>query len=133
ASHSAVWNDVALAVAGESATATTNRIRSLRIVAPPKRDPTASTRSRRSAYRGPLAIAHRDACARSRHGFGRATLSAAPPSPKGRIERFHQLAPSRPWPSAVDRALRGKCRDRGCTRGSRIRSGDGGKELLTEL
>src|SRR5437870_2699724 len=34
ASHSAVWIDFALEVAGESATATTNSIRSLRIVTP---------------------------------------------------------------------------------------------------
>src|SRR5438034_10787875 len=66
ASHSAVWIDFALDVAGESATATTTAIRSLRIVAPPQR----------------LAIAHRAARPRSRHGLGPATFSAARPSPR---------------------------------------------------
>src|SRR2546430_13086518 len=53
ASHSAVWIDFAPAVAGESATATTNSIRSLRISHLRSRRPYDSARSRRAAYLGP--------------------------------------------------------------------------------
>src|SRR2546426_12585958 len=76
ASHSAVWIDFALEVAGESATATTNSIRSLRIVTP---RPRATSRRLDSEF---LPIAHRDARARSRHGFQRATFSAGAPVPR---------------------------------------------------
>src|SRR5438094_10574046 len=76
ASHSAVWIDFALAVAGESATATTNSIRSLRIVTPRPR-----AISRRLDAES-LPIAHRDARARSRHAFQRATFSAGAQLPR---------------------------------------------------
>src|SRR5207248_11613303 len=76
ASHSAVWIDFALEVAGESATATTNSIRSLRIVTPRPR----ATSRRLDAES--LPIAHRDARARSRHAFQRATISACAPLPR---------------------------------------------------
>src|SRR5437870_8347332 len=76
ASHSAVWIDFALEVAGESATATTSSIRSLRIVTP---RPRATSRRLDSEF---LLIAHRDARARSRRGFQRATLSAGAQAPR---------------------------------------------------
>src|SRR5207245_10994958 len=77
ASHSAVWIDFALEVAGESATATTNSIRSLRIVTP---RPRATSRRLESEL---IPIEYRDGRARYRHGFQRATLS------EGAIVRRH--------------------------------------------
>src|SRR5881296_1907713 len=83
ASHSAVWIDLALDVAGESATATATAIGSLRIVAPPQQ-----VTLRLLDSEGPfcllrrLAIAHRAARPRSRHGLGPATFSAAPHPPE---------------------------------------------------
>src|SRR5436309_10138021 len=83
ASHSVVWIDFALDVAGASATATTTAIGSLRIVVPPQQ-----VTLRLLDSEGPfclprrLAIAHRAARPRSRHGLGPATFSAARPSPR---------------------------------------------------
>src|SRR2546425_7658852 len=97
ASHSAVWFDFALEVAGKSATATANSIRSLRIVTP---RPRATSRRLDSEF---LPIAHGDASARSRHGFRRATFSAGAQVPRN-AGSSAVLTPPRPAPE--HRALR---------------------------